>query len=1186
MYLKSLELQGFKSFPDKVTLNFDKGVTAVVGPNGSGKSNISDAVRWVLGEQSSKTLRGSKMEDVIFSGTQKRKPMGFALVTLNIDNSAGTVPDIGNEISVTRRYYRSGDSEYVLNGKQVRLKDIHELFMDTGLGRDGYSMIGQGRVSEIVGVKSEERRAIFEEAAGVSKFRYKKEDAERRLAAAEDNLVRIQDIISELEGRIEPLRKQSEKARQYVELAGEQKKREISLWNVQLDEIKEKQEDISAKLLESNARLENVIREIETQENSINDGYFKLQKMDVEIEQTRKEYDESVKKSSDLKAEAAVLENDIKHRESEKKRISELIENQKKSIDEINERAEKRESDREIFLEKKQDAERKCSVTDKEISDINEKISDLSKRSDEEKNTLMKLYASQSALQEKCRTLEEAVKKDIESEETESEKNLKKEYSEREKEFVRCEKSLEENEKSRTETSSAIEKNQKELAEASEKLKVLSEESRKKQSDIQSHKQRYDILCDMEKNMEGFWGSVKSVLRANSGGRLHGVHGTVSQIIAVDEQYGLAIETALGGAMQNVVVDDEDSAKNAIAFLKNSHGGRATFLPLTSVKGRITENNLSGEKGFIGNAWELVSFDNKYIGIVQSLLGRIVIADNIDNATGIAKKYRYSFKIVTLDGQVINAGGSFTGGSAQKNGGMLTRNSEIKKLSGYLEKSGEEFNVLTERLEQLKRNFEVKQEALSEHKSLKVWLETEKIKIESRKQQAKFALEQINQRILESENLKAEKIKQREIDKKTLGISKEELARTNEMLKNIEEQSNSGKTENENLLKQKDELIRRKSEFQIELAGIEREINLLEREAESDRILSETGNIRKTELLGEIDENQNIIEEAKKKMETDIQDSERFQKMSRELEERNVTLRAKRDSQSVFIRQLQDGMRENTSAREKFAAETLRLDERKNSLINEFDRIINRLLEDYELTRSEAKELAEPIDDIELLKKEIQEIKNKIRKLGNVNVDSIEEYREVSERYEFYSKQVKDVNSSKRELENLIIKLTSEMSLTFEENFEIINRNFKEIFVELFGGGKAELRLTDPEHILESGIEIIVAPPGKVIKNLISLSGGEQSFIAIAIYFAILRLRPSPFCILDEIDAALDEANVRKYARYLKNFTDSTQFILVTHRRGAMEEAGVLYGVTMQEDGISKLLRLDQREALEHADNN
>lgn len=1186
MYLKSLELQGFKSFPDKVTLSFDKGVTAVVGPNGSGKSNISDAVRWVLGEQSSKTLRGSKMEDVIFSGTQKRKQMGFALVTLNIDNSEGTVPEIGKEISVTRRYYRSGDSEYILNGKHVRLKDIHELFMDTGLGRDGYSMIGQGRVSEIVGVKSEERRAIFEEAAGVSKFRYKKEDAERKLVAAEDNLVRIQDIISELEGRIEPLRKQSEKAKQYVLLAEQQKKREISLWDIQLDEINEKQDEISTQLLESEARLENVIREISEQETDINEGYAKLQKLDVEIEDTRREYNNSVKKTSELKSEAAVLENEIKHRESEKERIYQLIENQNKNIEEIKSREEKRKADMKILLEKKSEAEKKCSETDVKISEINRKIADLNKKSDEEKETLMKLYAKQSALREKCRTLEISVSAEINEEETEAEKNLKNEYSERNKEFSECSKALKENEKSMEETDEAIERTESELAKLKAENSELAQQFNKFASQMQTYRQRFDILSDMEKNMEGFAGSVKAVLRANSNGKIGGIYGTVAQILAVDSKYGLAIETALGGSMQNIVVDDENSAKNAIAFLKNTHAGRATFLPVTSVRGRVTENNLSDEAGFIGNAWKLVSYDAKYTGIVQSLLGRIVIVDNIDNAADIAKKYRYSFKIVTLDGQVINSGGSFTGGSAQRSGGMLTRHSEIEKLSEYLKKADAKYSVMSEKLESVGRNFSVKEEALSEQKSLKVWIETERIKIESRRQQAEFALEQINQRIAENENLKAEKIKQQETDRKTLEESKLELEKTELELADIQKKSSSGKDENEKLNAEKDEFIQKKSEYQIEFAGIERDINLLNREAESDRILSETGSTRNTELLNQAENNKKLIEESKQKMKSDAEEAEKLAVLSEKLGEKNEELRTKRDSQSVFIRQLQDGMRENTSAREKFAAETLRLEERKKSLINEFDRIINRLLEDYELTRSEAKQFAEPVEDVLQLKKEIQELKNQIRKLGNVNVDSIEEYREVSERYGFYSKQIKDINSSKRELENLIVKLTSEMSQVFEESFAKINQNFKEIFVELFGGGKAELRLTDPEHVLESGIEIIVAPPGKVIKNLISLSGGEQSFIAIAIYFAILRLRPSPFCILDEIDAALDEANVRKYARYLKNFTDTTQFILVTHRRGAMEEAGVLYGVTMQEDGISKLLRLDQREALEQAENN
>lgn len=1188
MYLKSLELQGFKSFPDKVTLSFDKGVTAVVGPNGSGKSNISDAVRWVLGEQSTKTLRGSKMEDVIFSGTQKRRAMGFAAVTLNIDNSEGTISDIGSDIAVTRKYYRSGDSEYMLNGKHVRLRDIHELFMDTGLGRDGYSMIGQGRVSEIVGVKSEERRNIFEEAAGVSKFRYKKEEAQRRLASAEDNLVRIQDIVSELEGRIEPLKNQSEKAKQFLELASEQKRKEISLWNFELDTLKEKKDEYEQQYSKCRAELGNLELEAESAEEKINEGYERLQRIDIEIESARSELSQTQQSASELEAGASVYENDIKHMQEQISRIEKQIEDEEKDARSGEKESQKRREQIEELkiLFEKESAE--LEKTDKEIEIILEKSAELGRKSESEKEQLMKLYGEQSRLKTQADTLLSTIEgSDTEGAELlEAEKKLEEELSERMALLEAENASLCGIDEKIAQTMESIRKKEHELSEASEKIKEYRLEFNKISADIKDREQRGHILSDLERNMEGFSGSVKSVMRASESGRLNGIAGTSAQLLSAASEYGMAVETALGGAMQNIIVENESSAKEAIRYLKETRGGRCTFLPLTSIKGKTLEHDLSSEKGFIGNAWKLVSYDEKYADAIKYLLGRVAVADNIDNAAVIAKKYRYSFRIVTLDGQVINAGGSFTGGSAQRSGGMITRRAEIDRLSSELKGLEAEYKELNEELEYMQKNFEIKSEALEEERAFKLWQETEKIKISSRREQINFAAEQIKARIADEKKKYSDIQSRTERDRKNLELCRAEFEKTEKKLDDLQKRAAESRDETDSYAKKRDELSAQKSHIQIKATSLEKDIEALCKEDEAAQLRSGDRLRRRDILREEIAENKKNISEYKEKIRENRESAEKMRSDAAEIEKKSIRLRTSRDMQDKSIRTMQDGMKETIAAKEKFSSELVRIDERRSSASAEYDKIINRLLEDYEMTRSEAAAAAEPVEDQTELKREIQELKNRIKKLGSVSVDSIEEYKNVSKRYRFMSEQLKDIRSSKKELEDLIARLTDEMSTVFSESFGIINRNFKEIFAELFGGGKAELRLTDPENVLESGIDIIVAPPGKVIKNLISLSGGEQAFIAIAIYFAILRLRPAPFCILDEIDAALDEANVKKYARYLRNFTDTTQFILVTHRRGAMEEAGILYGVTMQEDGISKLLKLDQREALEQTSDN
>ncbi|MBR4627721.1 MAG: chromosome segregation protein SMC [Ruminococcus sp.] len=1187
MYLKSLEIQGFKSFPDKISLTFDKGLTAVVGPNGSGKSNIGDSVRWVLGEQSTKTLRGNKMEDVIFSGTVARKPMGFAAVTLNIDNSDHTLADMDTEVAVTRKLYRSGDSEYLINGRPCRLKDINELFMDTGLGRDGYSIIGQGRIAEIVGAKSSERRDIFEEAAGISKFRYKKLEAERKLTAAQENLVRLTDILSELEGRVEPLRIQSEKAQKFIKLAAEQKQLEISVWVHRLDELKAKLEGIEEKILVCSNEYENIENDIQREDQKIQDGYRRMQESTLRSDELRRKMLEEEQEASETKSGIAVLENDIKH-------CREAIAAAQKNIDSSGEA-------RNEFLGQQKAAEEKLAALGEEVKAAEAEIaateevfaraerdsSELGNSVDKAGSEINSLYIKQSGFRFTIDSARAAI---------EEEKRRLEELRGSERDFAATledyKKKLEGSAAEAAENDSRYEGLKNRLA-GLEKL-YSSRRSSFEQSkedfervlyELKDKEQRRKILNDLENNMEGFAGSVKQVLKASKQGRIGGIFGTVAQNIGVEQEYAVAVETALGGAMQNIIVENEDIAKRCIRFLKEQKGGRATFLPITSVKGReLTEQGLENCEGYIAVASSIITYDAKFSGIIASLLGRIVIAEDIDSATNIAKKYGYRFKIVTLDGQVINAGGSFTGGSAQKSGGMITRRNELDTLDSEISELGSRRDVLRANTEKLRAEAEKLRYDSEAAKSDLAECEAQKVRIGAEAASLRSLIEQMNTQSDNSVKLIAAAEQKIAAENENIVSAEKSLAEISEQIAKAEQELSQGQDAKEQLRREREQLSEKLSN--LRMRGIELAKDVQAQELEIKRIGEavaelDAGGKRFTEEIASqertIAEKQRGISELKAKLEglkdnTEVYlaDIRRYQDMYNE--------------QNRLVNELTKGMKQFNDAKEKLSGEMTRLEDRKEAVCRDSDHIINQLREVYELNRSEAVQLAEKLDDINEAQRQLGEIKKSIRALGSVNVDAIEEYKEVSERYNFMSEQITDVQRSKSELEGIISELTNEMCRIFSESFAMINSNFKEIFVELFGGGKAELILTDPENVLESGIEISVAPPGKVIKNLISLSGGEQSFVAIAIYFAILRLRPAPFCILDEIDAALDEVNVRKYAQYLKNFTDTTQFVLVTHRRSAMEEANVLYGVTMQEDGISKLLKMEQVDFQEEAE--
>lgn len=1181
MYLKSLELQGFKSFPDKIKLNFDAGLTAVVGPNGSGKSNIGDAVRWVLGEQSTKTLRGNKMEDVIFSGTKQRKPTGFAAVTLNIDNRSGILgEEHGEEVSVTRKLYRSGESEYRINGKSVRLKDVNELFMDTGMGRDGYSIIGQGRIAEIVSAKSGDRRDIFEEAAGVSKFRYKKEEAQRRLASAEDNLLRLRDIAAELEGRVEPLRIQSEKAKKFLVLADEQKQLEVSLWVQQSDTLKKKLDTLSDELLEAKAQYENIERELNSAETKVHDGYRCLQESSMRIESLRGEIRQAEEEASQLTAALAVCENDVQHALVS----SGILEAQAKEISGQSDTAGKylREllSKEEILHKQEISLRVESEQLQHDWERLEEKSAKLGAGFDETGQKLQNLYVKQGQCRVQSETLirrheeytAQLISGSMRIAAINEEKNTQAAETKKwEEAFKNAESDL-------LKLRKAYSSHQELCGSKLRQTDALRTESNQIAFSIREKQQRKKLLTDMEQNMEGFAGSVKAILRAD-GGKPEGVHGTVAQCIETDKKCGVAIETALGGAMQNLIVDDESAAKKWIRFLAQHRAGRATFLPVTSVRGKAMEEyGLEKEQGFVDYAYRLVRYDPVHEGIVRSLLGRIVVAENLDSASDIAKKYGYRFRIVTLDGQVINAGGSFTGGSAQRSGGMLTRKTEINSL-------GKEIEELNKRSEENARKLSAAEEETSkmqaEAEQLRVkctQAESEKLKAQTEWDKQSYLLKQINERYSELAAQQTDLKQKAEQAKNEYDSIQAELQNVEKEVKAAQLDMEETQGLRDNLRTEQNTLAEKRAQMRIQTAALEKDMDTLHKELDNAESQKKAAKERAITIKDELAANHKLIAQKRAEAEEARQKIAHLEEKRKKKSEETDHWKSVHDSEEAAIRQLQEGMKATNAAKEKYAGTVTRLEERKISVQSEYDNIIRRLLEQYELTRSEAKAMAKPLEDIAAAQRELSSLKGKIRSLGSVNVASIEEYKEVSERWKFLTAQMKDAENAKAELEKLIAELTEEMQKIFRESFTEINKNFKEIFVDLFGGGEAELSLTDPDNVLESGIEIHVAPPGKVIKNLISLSGGEQSFVAIAIYFAILRLRPSPFCILDEIDAALDEGNVRKYAQYLHNFTNTTQFILVTHRRSAMEEAKVLYGVTMQENGVSKLLRMEQEE--------
>ena len=1181
MHLISLELNGFKSFPDKVKLEFGKGITGVVGPNGSGKSNIGDAMRWVMGEQSSKTLRGGKMDDVIFSGTESRKGNGFALATLNIDNTDRSLAVESDIVSVTRKLYKNGDSEYSINSNSVRLKDVVELFMDTGLGRDGYSIIGQGRISEIVSSKSTDRREIFEEAAGISKFRYKKLQAERKLIAAQDNIVRLNDIIAELEGRVGPLKSQSEKAKKFRVLDDEKRKLEISVWVNKLSQLKQSMTELEEKLESMNKQYIDVSEETQALEISIEDNFADGAKCTEEIERLREEIHKIELDNSQAESKIAVFENDILH-------INEAISTLNAQIEQSASSAEELQSQKKEKEQKKIEISADVEALDNELAAAEGEFEKLTLRSDEfdkalgdDTNKINSLYISVSELNFRIENDKNTISEIEQSITlvTDNKLETEKAYDECATEKKELYITLENIGRQIGEHSNRLAGYTKLLERKNEQLSKARKEFSECEGKIREKRQKLNLLNDLENSMEGFTRSVKQVIKASKQGQIKGICGSVAQLVSTKPEYSVAVETALGGALQNIIVENEDTAKRCIRYLKDENAGRATFLPITSVSGKsLNEKGIEGCDGYIAIANEIVEYDSKYSGVISSLLGRTVVAEDIDMATVIAKKFGYRFKIVTLDGQVINAGGSFTGGSVSKSTGILSRKNEIDELTAEVAKLSESFKELDASTRQLSQETqklvaetEAEKETISEMNTDKVRFESEIKRVSEISAQLDSRLEEVD---IQLEQMKT-KINSAEKDFETATV---ELSATKDKISELEAGMSESQQQHNELKLAREKLSQKLSDKRMKRVELVKDIQVCEQTIEQLSQMIEATNLDRNEFDAQIFAHNESISAKKTEIE---QINNSLGGSDGKIGELNTEISVQQAKHNDFERLANEQrglLKIKNEEKENLAGAVSRMSEKQTAVSVEFDKIITELWEQYELSRSEASEIAEPIEDMQQANKRLSELRSKIKNLGNVNLGAIEEYIEVSQRYEFMSKELGDVLTSKTELEKLIVDLTENMKQIFTDSFEKINSNFERIFAELFGGGKAELVLADKDDVLECGIDINVAPPGKVIKNLSLLSGGEQAFVAIAIYFAILAVKPSPFCLLDEIEAALDDVNVTKYAQYLRKFTEKTQFIAITHRRGTMEEADVLYGVTMQEKGVSKLLKMSVSE--------
>ena len=1175
MVLKELEVQGFKSFPDKVKITFDRGVTGVVGPNGSGKSNLSDAIRWVLGETSSKQLRGSgKMEDVIFGGTRRRGAMGYASVRLTLDNADHALDLDAAEVTIGRRYYRSGESEYTINGQACRLKDVYELLLDTGIGRDGYSIIGQGRIAEIVAAKGSERREIFEDACGIAKYRYRRTEAEHRLAAAQANLERLRDILAELEGRVAPLAKEAEKARAYLDLAARRKGLEVTLWVENIRAARAAMQQLQRDYETAQAAYERWDSQDKTSQQEAEEIRMQAQRLTVEIERLNGDIHSITAEISGSDSRIAVLENDRDHaRQSARTLQDELAQGQ----------TDREAAAAELERQKAAAAEmdRQASALAAEIEALEGQLAQLQSRTDAASARQAELradLAGATSRETAARVQEAAARAAAGS----ARGRLPEVRAGAEAEQARLAE-LQANLADTRKYLDMLAGSERQLANVRAGL-ALKLANRKKALDAASAAeaelnrtrdaaaQRLAVLQELEKNMEGYQHSVRAVMQAAAGGRLRGVIGPVSSILTVEAGCELAVETALGAAMQNIVVENEAAAKAGIALLRRENAGRATFLPLDTVQPGLFRGELPLSARL---ASSLVRADARYQNIVSNLLGRIVVVEDIHAAARVAKELHYRNRVVTMDGQVVNAGGSFTGGSVQRSAGLFTRRQEIRELQDKIAGLARDCTAARLRTAQCKSQADAMSAQLTAAEGEERTAADDRVRAEAegkRLEQAAAQAEQTaRQRAAEADALAAEAEKQEQAAAEAAALRASLAARAGQVTAELARLTEGG-----------DSFAARQT--QLSEAVAQKRLDQLARQKDAELCRSRVADWE--QRLADAGAHQDSLQESIRALQAkDAEIARAIQDVKDETERSRAAVREKeaairdaaerRMERQAAETKAQAAARTAAENREEAGREMARLSERKSAAEGEYDQLAAKLWDEYQLTPTDAARCCVAYDSMAALRAQVAEVRSKMRALGSVNVGAVEEYQEVRGRYETLKTQVEDVEESKARLIRMIGELNGQMRDIFSRNFAAINTQFGRIFAELFGGGEASLSLEDESDVLGSGIEIKVSPPGKVIKNLEALSGGERALVAISIYFAILAVNPSPFCILDEIEAALDDANVVRFAQYLRRISGKTQFIVITHRRGTMEAADVLYGVTMQEDGISKLLKLD-----------
>lgn len=1178
MYLKALEIQGFKSFPDKTVLSFGEDITAIVGPNGSGKSNISDAIRWVMGEQSTRALRGGKMEDVIFGGTARRKQLGYAEVSLLLDNSGHFFKLEENEVMVTRRYYRSGESEYYINRRSVRLKDVNELFMDTGLGREGYSIIGQGKIDEILSVKSADRREIFEEAAGISRFRHRKEEAEHKLERTQENMVRIGDKLEELELQVEPLRAQSEKAQRFLICRDEMRGLEISLWLEQLEKLKAGSRKTLSDFEDAVSRREEAKKALDGLYAAAENYAALMREKDMESDRVRALIAQLDAEAAESEGAAALLHNKIQNNMENIQRIRLELQQQEGRSGSIGEQITARQTRLKAISENSAALREKQRAKSGEIQETMRSAGTLQSELEglREKETVENASASEAKalLSALCAAAQELLDRDDALHQTLS--AVKERHAEAQRNKEQLSDELQKGREDLTSLQNVINGYSLRVNSRQKKLKDAEEACTALRMEENSLSSRIHMLAEMEKLYEGYSKAVKLVMSEAARGSLRGVQGPVAGLLRVSDQYAVAVETALGGAMQHIVVETEEDAKAAIQALKRRDGGRATFLPVSSIRpSELREKAVERERGFVGVANALIEFDGRYRNIFANLLGRVVIAEDLDAAVAIAKKYSYQFRVVTLDGQVVNPGGSMTGGSVSRSAGILSRANELERLGGQLEDLKKKLSAATAALEEARREAAAAAYEMETAQAQKRELEDGVLTLTGRLDAQE---KQVSELSVQAENL----MKELSQLQNRAGQVEQDTAAAKARIEALEGSAAAlraeaeGKARGQNELKERlDAIGRDLAAFNVELAALEAEKNALE------QALAELQSLRQT-LSG--DRSRQLESMAKLEAENEVLSAQVLER-----EEKLQDLRGKSQLETGNIKRLGEEKLELEAGRNRadkesrdkntelltMEREVAFLEQKKAAAAMEEKQILDKLWDNYELSHEAAQAQRLKLESISKAGRRVAELKRVISDMGNINLDAIEEFRRVNERYTYLKQQRDDVEKSKKELERIIAQITGEMKTIFAREFQTINRSFGETFTDLFGGGSAALELEDVNDILNCGIEIKVQPPGKTLKVISLLSGGEKAFVAIALYFAILKTRPTPFCVLDEIEAALDDANVARFAHYLRTMSDKTQYILITHRRGTMEEADVLYGVTMQEQGVSRMLTIN-----------